>query len=885
MADTAQKLYETFAAALHSALQALAASSEPMRRQLKESDDTLATRAALDAAVGGNSDAQAEEALLRLRADFVALQKKMWVADIEKALEKSPSKAWSLFLLRYVEAFSCWRTQLMWWWADAALGETPENKKTWFKDKTAELRRIQEQSRLLEHGRWPETYPFLRELAENQALAPKLRAHLWTVCGSIQMYYNTLPDARRDLDTAEKLFPELPYLPVCRADLERLTGDFGRSREILEKHLAAYPDDPEAHISLGRVFVEEKNWAEALRCFDAAAAADPGNASAYRNKLSLWGKDEEYFKRNKEKIPAMVQSADRADPESKIPNLLEAGYAYQAGGDAESAAQCFQQAHKADPKRLEPMTALGYLNQTQRRYDKAAGWFKKVLHLAPACVDGYWNMAGLCAEQGKYPEAAEWYKKALPHCPMFTRTLLVKAGEMHIAAEDFENGKHSCLEALKIDPYFDYALNTLHDLSDKLRDKGYEKKTGTEPALEILRAVRGIKGDAYEANFQNRTGNVYYYFADYQHAAEHYRLALTADSSLAVYHDNLAGALDKLSDQTASLPTLAEALQEARFAARLEPSNDNYRQQVARVERKLIALRHFGVLPEERSANILPLRVRFREELYPSLVKDGELVPELMQQIEKLRAKYKEAYGITIPGVRFSTDWNIAPGANFVVDFDGIPVQQGWLDFNSGENGIEMLIAILEQNIQYSLADFIHYDSPEISAKFVGKSSYHAAGFFQVVRVLLKQKINISQIDAIHEIFEAGRASGKHIQGMVQDIRCNPAILPALPVNAVPSRTLTHLTRKQEKYVLSNIAKSHCKESLWQIRPHDPVFFEILDYLFKIEQNVNGHGQFIITQKPETATLLNDLHPGAFFSQGEVLNLTEAEKTEMTSHA
>lgn len=862
-------------------MQSLAALLEPLRSTWKKTGDTLSARAALDTAIGGNSDALAATALLRLRTDFTALQKDIWAAELENALQKSPAEAWAFFLNRHVEAFYHWRTQLMWWWAETALGKTAENKKIWFENKTSELHRISENSRLMEHGRWPEAYPFLRELADNQILTSKLRAQLRTVCGSIQMYYNTLPDARHDLDEAEKLFPALPYLPVCRADLERVAGNFEQSKTILEKHLASNPKDPEAHISMGRVFSEEKNWEEALRCFDAAIAADPGNASAYRNKLALWGKNEEYFKKNKTRIDELMRLADRADPESELSNLLEIGYTYQTAGELDLAADIFKQAHEADPDRAEPMIAVGYVCQMQKKYEAAAEWFQKVVQIAPGCVDGYWNMAALAAEQGRHAEAANWYEKALPHCPMFTRTLHVKVAEMHIAAGDFEHGKNACLEAIKIDPNFDYALNTLHDLSDKLRGKGYEEKTGMEPALDVLRALRQVKGKDYEASFQNRVGNVHYYFADYQNAAAHYRRAMGADANLAVYHDNLAGALDKMADSPATLPLLTEALREAQAATQLEPSSENYRQQAARIERKLVALRHFGVLPEERSANIPSMRVRFRDELYPWLVKDGDLMPELMEQIERLRAKFREAYGINIPGIRFSTDWNIAQDANFVIDFDGIPLQQGWLEFGEEQNGIEALMLLFEQLIQFSLADFIHYDSPEVSAKFVGKSSFYAAGFFQVVRVLLKQKINISEIDTIHGIFESGRASGKHIQEMAQDIRCHPAILPGLPANTAAHRKLVQLSPQQEEHILSNVGKSYCQESLWQIRPLDPVFFEILDYLPKTEQVASGEEQFVVVRQPEVATLLNDLHPGTFFSQSEILNLSETEKKKM----
>ncbi|HRI60863.1 MAG TPA: tetratricopeptide repeat protein [Saprospiraceae bacterium] len=884
--DFSLKTNELFADAYHAAalqeadMQALVAVLEPMRQRLKENGDTLATRAALDKVVGGNADSAAEEALLQLRTNFYALQKQIWVAEMNQALQQSPEEAWSLFLDRYATAMYYWRTQLMWWWANAAAGAAPENDKPWFKNKTDEVRRFREQSRLIEHGRWPEAYAFLRELAENQKLTPKLRAQLRTVCGSIQMHYNTLPDARNDLAEAKKLYPDLQYWPVCSADLERVAGNLAASRDILEKHLVNYPDDPEAYIALGRSFLEEKNLDEADRWFEKAIEVDPGNASAYRNRMAVLGKNEELFQKNKEQIAGFRRLADRADPESALSNLLEAGYAYQSGGDSGAAAACFEEARKSDPERVEPIVAAGYLFQEQQQPEQAAECYETILRLAPGAVDGYWNFAALSAEKGQYLEAAGWYEKALPHCPMFTRTLLVKAGEMYMAAGEFEKAKISCLQSLERDPSFDFAINTLHDLSDKLRDKGYAEKTGTEPAIEILRAIRNIKGESYEAGFHNRVGNVYYYFADYQSAVAAYQKAIVADASTAVYHDNLAGALDKLSDTTDPLTTLTEALQAAQAAARLEPGNEGYRHLTARLERKLVSLRHFGVSPDERSANIFSIRVRFREELYPWLVKDDNLVPELLQKIETLREKFRKAYGIALPGVRFSTDWNIVEGANFVIDLDGIPMQQGWLTFTDETAGanFDTLMVLLEQNIQYSLADFIHYDAPEVSAKFIGKSADYASGFFQLIRMLLKQKISVVQTDTIHEIYEAGIRERKTVQAIAEEVRRHPAMLPDLPVNTSPGRALQHLSAEQEEAVLSSVGKSTAGQLLWQIRPDDPAFYAILEYLPKTDFALGTEGHFVTTQYPQVATLLNDLQPGAFFSRGEILNLSETEQ-------
>lgn len=880
---------KVFADAYHAAamtdasMSELAASLEPIRHAWANGRDTLETRAALDNAVGKNTDPAAEKALIQLREDFARLQKDIWADDLKQRHAQSPDEAWGFFLNNYAHSLQYWRTGLMWWWAENAAGKTAENNTALFADRTAETEHFREQSRLIEHGRWPEAYPFLRTLAENEQIAPALRARLWTVCAAIQMHFNTLPDARHDLGEARRLAPDLDAIPVCQADLERVAGNPVAAREILEKHLASFPDDPEAFVSMGRCHQDENRMEDAGRWYDQALEVAAGHASAWRNKMALFGKDAPNFAQNREKVAELRQLADRADPESAYSNLMEEGYACQAGGDFAGASACFEEARRNEPDRIEAFIAAGYLAQQQKQYADAQGFYEECLRLAPGAIDGYWNMAGLLAEQEQYPEAAAWYEKALPHCPMFTRTLLVKAGEMYAAAGDFEKAVASCLQSLELDPGFDFALNTLHDFSDRLRDKAYTEKTGTGAALAVLEAIRKIKGEAYEAGYHNRVGNIHYYFADYAAAVDAYRLAVAADAGVAVYFDNLAGALDKLSDTGNPEEMLSEALGAAQAAARIEPGSEAYRQLTGRLGQKLAALQHFGVLPEERSAQMFSIRVRFREELYPWIVEADNLVPALLQQIEAMREKFRAAYGITLPGVRFSTDWNIAADANFVIDFEGIPMQQGWLEFDetTAAEHYTFMVTLLEQNIQANLADFIHYDSAEVSAKFVGKTAAYAAGYFQLLRILLKQRISVARVDTIHDIYEAGSREGHSIQAIAEAVRRHPDMLPALPVNADKERRLLHLNMEQEEGILASVGKSTGGQLLWQIRPDDPVFFAVLEYLPKTDYILGGEGHYVTTRFPQVATLLNDLQPGTFFSRSEILHWNDAEKAEI----
>jgi tetratricopeptide (TPR) repeat protein len=392
MSDFSKKINQTFADAYHAAalkeadIQALADALEPVRSDLKLNGDTLATRKALDTAVGGNRDPRATDSLVHLREQFVAWQKEFWVNELEAALEKSPGEAWQFFLHRYVECLAVWRTQLAHWWAATVLGETGENKKIWFAERKKELLRFRANAHLMEQRRWPEAYSFVRELGENALLSPKLRAQCWTTCASIQIYFNTIPDARHDLAEAEKLFPELHFLQLTRADLERIVGNYEASRQILQKLLEKNPADTEALNGMARTFSEEKNFAEAERLLDTAISTDPGNSTNYRDKIGLWAKDEAIFSKNGKKIPELVAHANLADPESQVSNLLEAGYAYQAANNLDEAKKWFEKAQKIEPERPEIFVALGYLHPSLEEHEQAAACFEKAYELSPATL-------------------------------------------------------------------------------------------------------------------------------------------------------------------------------------------------------------------------------------------------------------------------------------------------------------------------------------------------------------------------------------------------------------------------------------------------------------------------------------------------------------------
>jgi tetratricopeptide (TPR) repeat protein len=704
-------------------------------------------------------------------------------------------------------------------------------------------------------------------LAQNPLLNNTLQAHLWTVCGAVQLYHISTRDALIDLAEAEKRCPELPYLTLTRADLYRTDNDLPKSKEALDAHLKKHPKDPEAHVALGRYFAALQQPEEALRCYENAIAADPGNTAGYRQKIGWWGSTEELYREHKHKIGPLVRRVDAIEPENSPAMLLEAFYACAGGKDFEAAQAWLDESLRADPRRLETVIAAGYLQQAQQRYDAAAARFEEAVQLAPNALDGYWNMAFMRIEQEKHLDAAAWFEKALEPCPLFRRTLWVRTAEACMAAGELARAQESCFKALALDPDFDYAVNTLYEISDKLRNKGFDEKTGPKPALEVLRQIRAIKGESNESGFQNRCGNVYYYFNDFAAAIEAYQKAAALEPQEAVYHDNLAGALENLAGQERSEALYAAALESAETAQNLAPETEAYRQKAARIRKKRVPLRHFGVPAEERSADLASIRVRFREDLMPHLVVGDNLAPALLESVEALRARLGRLYGFNIPGVRFSTDWNIAADANFVIDFDGIPMFQSW--FDPEKNGIGTLIGDLEQQIRICLADFIRYDSPEIAARFVGKTPAYASGLFAVIRMLLKQKIAIADLETICAVYDAGLAENQSVQAIMERVRSHPRLRPELPLNLNGDRNLGHFTEAEEAEIMSQTVTTTSGQRLWPADPFSNVFNSIVNHVQEAEAAPGRY--FVLSKNPTVATVLGDFYAGVFFGEAEAV--------------
>lgn len=895
---------------------------EGFRESFCDTWDTLAARGALDTLIGWNKDPLAEPVLQDLRKEGLALMNDFWLAELSAAKAQSEEDAWALFVNRFAESLTFWRTKHCIWWADIVSEKTTASSAPIFSAKYQQkLEAFRANARLMEQARWPEALPFIEaELAENTLLLPKTQAFMVAVCGSIYLYHIDATAAPHWFGKAAEISPSLPYLALLQAEVERINWNTDTALSYLETHVRLYPNDPEIYVSMGQCYQYGKNdIPTAIEYYALATQADPGNLSGQLYKMAAWGSDSALYPQHRDEIAPIVQRLIQIDPEGEIGIYISAGDACQRAEDFESAEKWFLKALEKEPDRPETSAYLGNLYRAMAGkaapenaglVEKSQSHYRKAIALAPHSTDGYWNQAILLSDvAGQKEEAAQLYETAIGACPLFKKTLLVEAAKTYLALENLPLAVEKATESLRLDPDFDYALNTLHDIADRVRDQSYNEtgeKHSPDATIAIYQSIREIKKEGYEANFQNRVGNAYYYFEDYEKAAEHYRKAIQTNHKSAVYFDNLSGALEKLG-------RIEEAWEMAEKALSHDPGNTTYRKQAADLSKRAKSLRHFGVPLEQRIALVEPIRIRFVGELLPYFVENGELLPVLQEKINAFRQRFEKAHGLSNPGIRFADDHLPAYGTdNFSVELDGFRVsadfvQPGWhfatglkaedlaglegrylehpgvpgllwfepsdmalIQEKAAKKGdyLDFVLLILESVMigRADKSDLLQYDYGLISDRFIGESADFAAKFFQFNRMLIKFKISIIQEkDVIFELFKQSYNQDLSLQQMLIKLLAeHPGIRAYLPINRAYQEggaEVFQVENWQEEEIFNSIVETKKGVKIWEVSNVSPesAFSQIMAFL------PDALTRFVRTNHPDVATVLNDVVPGCAF--------------------
>ncbi|MEL6938084.1 MAG: glycosyltransferase [Cyanobacteria bacterium J06598_1] len=188
-----------------------------------------------------------------------------------------------------------------------------------------------------------------------------------------------------------------------------------RARRIMEKHLAAYPEDAYTANKLGALYTQCDEWEKALALLQQALKSgnfDPATEYELYYHLGI-------AYRHTEDGLAAAEQAYRQAIAVRVAGLLKLGAHLNLGallkkkGDFDGAIAQYEAAGRIDPK--QPVTffnlgvvhrAKGYLEPAQRAYEYA-------ISLDPNYAAAHQNLAVVLFKLGKLPESKAAFERAI----------------------------------------------------------------------------------------------------------------------------------------------------------------------------------------------------------------------------------------------------------------------------------------------------------------------------------------------------------------------------------------------------------------------------------------------------------------------------------------
>jgi Flp pilus assembly protein TadD len=204
--------------------------------------------------------------------------------------------------------------------------------------------------------------------------------------------------------------------------------------DAYRKSVAAKPDVFESNLNLGILLAGQGDTVEAAKYLKGAtllkptANPDEGLARAWQ---SLGHVEEDS---DPQQALAAYSEATKLNPKSAQPHL-SAGILLEKRNDLDAAAREFQLAAELDPKSPEALAGLANVSMKQKRYPEAEAALRKLLATDPQNNNARVQLGRVLAAEGKSAEAAEELQQGLkadpgdPHAALELGTLYVQAGK------------------------------------------------------------------------------------------------------------------------------------------------------------------------------------------------------------------------------------------------------------------------------------------------------------------------------------------------------------------------------------------------------------------------------------------------------------------------
>lgn len=651
---------------------------ESMRVAMLSESEIFAAWNILDAQVNQAAEAQGLlPALMTLREQWKTIILKDECERLQCIFEMhSPETGWIAWLHSYGDALVQFRLDFARHLCQASL-PFPEHREPFLN----QIRLLTERAR---HARWAEAFDLYVRLGEIETLVPDLRVKLLAIASEIAArHFYQFDRAKTFLDQAEAL----------GVKDWRLLYDWGnyyfwqpgkdnqtKAKEFYQSLNEQYPEVSLGYVCLGELLERENDLAGAAEKYRQAAKCLVSPSDGYASLLRLCSQ-KCHFERHRDEIPLLVERncAVALSELDYYGAFIDAGYAFQRNDMPEEAHRWYRQAITFDPTRLQAYTSEAYLYLNLSDYANAINSFQQAIEVAPEALDGYWGMSRVTEDQQEWPAAIHWYEESLKRRPQWDGFIHARIGNIKRKLNQTDEATQEFFKALAADPNNKDARYGLEGIAANL----YEQQGDRAGALQLYKKLRKFAGTDYEGTLHNLVGNLYFYFGEYQQAAEEYRQAITAAPQNARYYSNLALALECFRTPGHIHEELNEAITHTQRACELQPDFTDYTEQLHRLEQERVIVLNYGeqILTFEPSEKLIQVYVEV--SLWPLLLDADKvnLSPNFLEKIAAMRSRIQVRSGFIIPGVSFSD--LVSPttfAGDYQIDVIGQQVAYGQLE-------------------------------------------------------------------------------------------------------------------------------------------------------------------------------------------------------------
>lgn len=216
--------------------------------------------------------------------------------------------------------------------------------------------------------------------------------------------------------------------------------------------MKAAPGYARAHVNLG-IGLEALGDADgAMRCFEAALAADASDPYATYNVGNQLYRRGELERPERLFRVALQSKPDFAEARILLGNLLVTrGTELWRHGQLDKAIACYAEAQELLPQSAAPRYLLGNALVARGRLADAVAPYRQALHLKPDFVDAYYGLGSALRHLGRHDEATQCFATAFTLTPD-TAEGWHRLGHAFRDADRHQEGLECLRKALSLDP-------------------------------------------------------------------------------------------------------------------------------------------------------------------------------------------------------------------------------------------------------------------------------------------------------------------------------------------------------------------------------------------------------------------------------------------------